>query len=214
MNYSFRKKNKIVKYIVIHYTGMKNLESAYFKLNNINSDVSCHYLISRSGIIYNLLCPFFKAWHAGKSQWKNDFNLNDYSIGIELENRGHEFGYKPYTNTQYYSLKNLIEFLKKNFYINDQDIIFHSDISPNRKKDPGEKFLLNKVGINRFKKNSPIKSKFSIIGLLKLYGFSTYYINKYQTQCIMAVKRTLNYRVINDKIDQKFISDFYNLLFD
>ena len=71
MNYSFRKKNKIVKYIVIHYTGMKNLKLAYKKLSDKNSNVSAHYLISRNGIIFNLLCPKYKAWHAGKSKWKN-----------------------------------------------------------------------------------------------------------------------------------------------
>ena len=65
MNYSFRKKNKIVKYIVIHYTGMKTLKLAYKKLSDERSDVSTHYLISRNGFIFNLLCPKYKAWHAG-----------------------------------------------------------------------------------------------------------------------------------------------------
>ena len=115
MNYSFRKKNKIVKYIVIHYTGMKNLKLAYKKLSDNNSNVSAHYLISRNGIIFNLLCPKYKAWHAGKSKWKNNTNINDYSIGIELENKGHEFGYSNFTKKQYISLKKLIFFLKKKF---------------------------------------------------------------------------------------------------
>ena len=145
MNYSFRKKNKIVKYIVIHYTGMKNLQLAYHKLTNNSSNVSAHYLISRDGNIFNLLCPKYKAWHAGKSKWKNHTNINDYSIGIELENKGHDFGYLNYTNNQYTSLKKLVFFLKKNFYIFDKNIIFHSDIAPNRKKDPGEKFLFSKI---------------------------------------------------------------------
>ena len=151
MNYSFRKKNKIVKYIVIHYTGMKNLQLAYHKLTNNSSNVSAHYLISRNGTIFNLLCPKYKAWHAGKSKWRNDTNINEYSIGIELENKGHDFGYTNYTTNQYISLKKLVFFLKKNFNIIDKDIIFHSDIAPNRKKDPGEKFFINKIGIKRFK---------------------------------------------------------------
>ena len=79
MNYSFRKKNKIVKYIVIHYTGMKNLQLAYHKLTNNSSNVSAHYLISRDGNIFNLLCPKYKAWHAGKSKWKNHTNINAVS---------------------------------------------------------------------------------------------------------------------------------------
>ena len=128
MNYSFRKKNKKVKYIVIHYTGMESFKRAISKLNNLNSDVSCHYLISKSGLIFNLLCPSFKAWHAGKSQWKDVKNLNDYSVGIELENKGHDHGYNNFSSNQYSSLKKLITFLNKNFQIQHQNIIFHSDI--------------------------------------------------------------------------------------
>ena len=213
MNYSPRKKNKIVKYIIIHYTGMKTLKSAYSKLNNPSSDVSCHYLVSRSGKIYNLMCLNFKAWHAGKSQWGNIKNLNDYSVGIELENKGHDYGYKNFSNNQYTSLKKLLNFLKKNLQINEIDIIFHSDISPNRKKDPGEKFLSYKAGINRFKNLIVVKKKYSLTEMLKIYGFSNFHIKNYKLDCILAVKRSLNYTIINNKVDYKLKSDFYNLLF-
>ena len=111
---------------------MKTLKLAYQKLSNKSSNVSAHYLITRKGVIFNLLCPKYKAWHAGKSKWKNNVNINDYS------------------KKQYDSLKSLIFFLKKNFYILNKDIIFHSDIAPNRKEDPGERFFINKIGINRF----------------------------------------------------------------
>ena len=213
MNYSDRKKNKIVKYVVIHYTGMKTLKLAYQKLSEKTSNVSSHYLISRDGIIINILCPKFKAWHAGKSKWKNDVNINDYSIGIELENRGHDFGYSNYSNKQYNSLKKLINFLKINFFILDKDIIFHSDIAPNRKNDPGEKFFIKRIGINRFdmKKN---KINYSINEMLSLYGFHKSYIERYKIFCIKAVKRTLNYTDINPYQSRKFLKDFYNLLFN
>ena len=147
MNYSSRKKNKTVKYIILHYTGMKNLQSAYGRLISPLSDVSAHYLVSKEGKIYNLLCPRFKAWHAGKSQWKKDKNLNDSSIGIELENKGHDYGYTKFTSKQYGSLKELINFLKINYRLNDECILFHSDISPNRKKDPGEKFKIGRAHV-------------------------------------------------------------------
>ena len=124
MNYSFRKKNKTVKYIVIHYTGMKSLKSAYQKLSNNNSNVSSHYLISKNGNIYNLLCPKFKAWHAGKSKWRTQININDYSIGIELENKGHDFGYSSFSKNQYASLKKLVSFLKKNFNIDELLVLY------------------------------------------------------------------------------------------
>ncbi len=212
MNYSFRKKNKIVKYIVLHYTGMKTLGLAYQKLSDIKSNVSIHYLISRNGIIYNLLCPKYKAWHAGHSKWKRNVNINDFSIGVELENKGHDFGYSNYSNKQYTSLKKLIYFSKINFHILDENIIFHSDIAPNRKLDPGEKFFINKIEINRFS-NKRKKNKYSIEEMLILYGFHKSYIKKYKKFCIIAVKRSLNYKIINSSISKKFINDFYNLLF-
>ncbi len=211
MNYSFRKKNKTVKYLIIHYTGMIDFYSAYRKLNDLKSEVSCHYLISREGKIYNLLCPKFKSWHAGISEWKNVKNLNDYSIGIELENKGHEHGYTNFTNSQYHKLKQLIKFLKFNFYIKDEDIIFHSDIAPNRKKDPGEKFIVKKLGIERF--NFHQRKTLSINRLLKLYGFSQNYIKIHKPDCIKAVKRSLNYKTIDSSVSKNFKNKFNNLLF-
>jgi N-acetylmuramoyl-L-alanine amidase len=212
MNYSFRKKNKIVKYIIIHYTGMKTLKLAYQKLTNKSSNVSAHYLITRKGVIFNLLCPKYKAWHAGKSKWKNNVNINDYSIGVELENKGHNFGYTDFSKKQYDSLKSLIFFLKKNFFISNEDIVFHSDIAPNRKEDPGERFFIKKIGINRFN-NKKTKKKYTIDEMLKLYGFHISYIKNYKSFCIRAVKRSLNYAVINSSQSKKFIKDFYNLIF-
>tara|TARA_Y200000002_G_C22614289_1_gene635257 strand:+ start:584 stop:1225 length:642 start_codon:yes stop_codon:yes gene_type:complete len=212
MNYSFRKKNKTVKYIVIHYTGMRDLKSAFFKLNHHKSDVSSHYLISRLGIIYNLICPSLKAWHAGISQWKKDKNLNDLSIGIELENKGHEYGYVNFTNKQYESLKILINFLIYAYRIKNENIIYHSDISPNRKKDPGEKFDINKINIKRFKKDK-ITKNISLLKMLNIYGFSEEYINFYFYDCIVSVKRAMGYKFINSKINSRFEKDFYNLLF-
>ncbi len=190
---------------------MINFNSAYRKLNDLNSKVSCHYLISREGKIYSLLCPKLKGWHAGISEWKNIKNLNDYSIGIELENKGHEYGYTSFTNNQYDEIEKLIKFLKFNFYIKDNDIIFHSDIAPNRKKDPGEKFLINKLKIKRFKSHQ--KRNASIDELLKLYGFSHNYIKLYKSDCIKAVKRSLNYKTIDSSISKKFKIKFNNLLF-
>ena len=190
---------------------MIDFYTAYRKLNDLKSEVSCHYLISREGKIYNLLCPKFKGWHAGISEWKNVKNLNDYSIGIELENKGHDHGYTKFTNSQYHKLKKLIKFLKFNFFIKDEDIIFHSDIAPNRKKDPGEKFIVKKLGIKRF--NFRQRKTLSINKLLKLYGFSQNYIKIHKQDCIKAVKRNLNYKTIDSNASKNFKNKFNNLLF-
>ena len=210
MNYSTRNINKIVKFIIIHYTGMKSFKLAFSRLSSFNSDVSCHYLISKSGRIYNILNPDIKAWHAGYSEWKTYKNLNDYSIGIELENKGHELGYTEFTKLQYSSLNKLLNSLCFRFNIKPIDVLGHSDISPNRKKDPGELFKWNLIKLNKYSKNK--NSLISINVMLKKYGFSTNYIEKFRSHCILAVKRKLGYRIINDSIDQNFINDFKDII--
>ena len=106
----------------------------------MRSKVSCHYLLDRKGQTLKMVNENKVAWHAGKSKWKKFTNLNKYSIGIELVNKGHDFGYERFTNLQ---IKRLIELclkLKKKYKIKPSNIVGHSDIAPFRKKDPGEKF--------------------------------------------------------------------------
>ena len=192
---------------------MKTLKLAYKRLSDKSSNVSAHYLISRNGIIFNLLCPKYKAWHAGESKWNNSTNINNNSIGIELENRGHVFGYTYFSKKQYASLKKLISFFKKNYYILDKNIISHSDVAPNRKQDPGEKFFINKIKINRFKIKK-LKNYYNVDEMLYLYGFHKNYIKNYKKFCVKAVKRSMNYTRINSYQSKKFLKDFYNLLFN
>ena len=115
------------------------------RLKNKKSKVSCHYLINRSGTIIKMVNEDKVAWHAGKSKWKNFVNLNKNSIGIELVNRGHAFGYESFSNSQIKSLINLCKKIKKKYKIKKQNFLGHSDISPLRKKDPGEKFPWKKI---------------------------------------------------------------------
>ena len=88
----------------------------------------------------NLVPDLYEAWHAGKSNWKKFKSINQYSIGIEVQNTGHDHIYENFSLKQIYSLKKLLRFLKKTHNINPKNILGHSDISPDRKKDPGEKF--------------------------------------------------------------------------
>ena len=189
---------------------MKSFKLAFNRLNCLNSEVSCHYLISRNGKIYNILNPEIKAWHAGYSEWKTYKNLNDYSIGIELENKGHEFGYTEFTKLQYSSLNKLLNSLCFRFNIKPIDILGHSDISPYRKKDPGELFNWNSINSKKYAKNKNMP--ISINAMLKKYGFSINYIDKFRYHCILAVKRKLGYKVINDSIKKSFINDFKDLI--
>lgn len=209
MNYSTRNLNKTVKFIIIHYTGMKSFSDAYKRLTDPKSGVSCHYLISRKGLIFNLLSTNYKAWHAGKSEWKYLKYINNYSIGIELENKGHQHGYIPFTIAQYKSLNQLISSLSFLYLIKPINILGHSDISPNRKKDPGELF---KWQLIIPKKENKTLNKLTINEMLLKYGFSKNYINKFKKHCIASVKRKLGYKTINSTINDNFINDFKYLI--
>ena len=117
---------------------VKRLKDSKFK-------VSCHYLIGRKGQIIQLVKDKYAAWHAGKSKWKRFSNLNNNSIGIELVNKGHKYGYQNFSNKQISSLIRLCKNLKKKYLIHAENFLGHSDIAPLRKIDPGEKFPWEKL---------------------------------------------------------------------
>ena len=144
-----KRTKKTIKFIIIHYTGMKDESSAIKKLCDFNSKVSAHYFIKKNGNILNLVPDLYEAWHAGKSSWKNFKSLNKYSIGIEIQNSGHDYNYEKFSNKQINSLKKLLKKLIKIYKINHKNILGHSDISPNRKKDPGEKFPWKNLSKNK-----------------------------------------------------------------
>lgn len=140
-NFSLPKRDKKkIKFVIIHYTGMKKESLALKKLCDEASKVSSHYFIKKNGNILKLVPDLYEAWHAGKSNWKKLKSLNKYSIGIEIQNPGHDHGYKNFTFKQINSLKKLLKYLLKNYNISYKNVLGHSDIAPDRKKDPGEKF--------------------------------------------------------------------------
>ena len=140
-NFSFLKRSKKnIKFLILHYTGMKNESSAIRRLCDGKSNVSSHYFIKKNGDILSLVPDLYEAWHAGKSSWKKFKSLNKFSIGIEIQNTGHEFFYENYKVKQIQSLKGLLKKLIKIYKINYKNVLGHSDVSPSRKKDPGEKF--------------------------------------------------------------------------
>ena len=139
-----RSKKKII-FIIIHYTGMKNELEAIKRLCDYRSNVSSHYFVKNNGEILNLVPDLYEAWHAGKSSWKHYRFLNKFSIGIEVSNPGHEHGYKKFNSSQISSLIKLLKYLQKKYNVKNQNILGHSDIAPDRKKDPGEKFPWRKL---------------------------------------------------------------------
>ncbi len=150
-NFNPKKRNKTqIKFLIFHYTGMKKESDAIKKLTNFKSDVSCHHFIKNNGETFIMVPDLYIAWHAGESRWKNYKSLNRNSIGIEISNPGHEFNYKKFSNKQIQSIIKLSKILIKKYKIKSKNILGHSDIAPERKKDPGEKFPwkeLSKQGI-------------------------------------------------------------------
>ncbi|MDC0988667.1 N-acetylmuramoyl-L-alanine amidase [Candidatus Pelagibacter sp.] len=225
-----RKPDKI-KFIIFHYTGMKRESEAIERLTSIKSRVSCHYLIKNNGEIVVMVPDLYEAWHAGVSSWRNFKSLNKNSIGIEISNQGHDFNYKKFSKKQIQSIKKLSKFLIKKYKIDQKNILGHSDIAPNRKKDPGEKFpwkYLAKFRIgnwhslsvktlvkNRRKKISPSDKKLFFSYLSKI-GYSSKNLKKIKKDkflifLISAFQRRFRQELINGKIDQECLLISQNL---
>ena len=145
-NYSRKVRRKSeIKFIILHYTGMQSEIESIKRLKSPKYKVSCHYLINRKGEIIQMVKDKNIAWHAGKSKWKNFVNLNKNSLGIELVNKGHQYGYQNFSSRQITSLIKLCKNLKRKYFIKKENFLGHSDIAPLRKLDPGEKFPWKKL---------------------------------------------------------------------
>ena len=126
--------------VVVHYTGMATGEAALARLRDPAAQVSAHYLIEEDGRLFRLVAEERRAWHAGVSFWQGERNLNHVSIGIELVNPGHDFGYRPFPDAQIEVLTALLDEIRERWTVPDDRILAHSDIAPDRKIDPGELF--------------------------------------------------------------------------
>ena len=226
-----KRKSNQIKFIIFHYTGMKRESEAIERLTSIKSKVSCHYLIKNNGEIVVMVPDLYEAWHAGVSSWKNFKSLNKNSIGIEISNPGHDFNYKIFSKRQIQSIKKLSRFLIKKYKIDQKNILGHSDIAPNRKKDPGEKFpwkYLAKFRIgnwhslsvktlvkNRRKKINSTDKEF-FFGYLSKIGYSIKNStklkkNEFSIFLIIAFQRRFRQELINGKIDQECLLISKNL---
>lgn len=139
--------------LVLHYTGMATSDEAIARLCNPAAEVSAHYVIDRKGCVYALVPEDKRAWHAGVSFWAGQAGVNARSIGIELVNPGHEFGYQPFSDDQIASLTGLAGEILARHAIAPHNVVGHSDVAPARKSDPGELFpweRLARAGIGRW----------------------------------------------------------------
>jgi len=216
-NYSKKRRlKKDIKFVIIHYTGMQSEIESLKRLKDPKYMVSCHYIISRTGKVTQMVREENIAWHAGKSKWKKYKNLNNFSIGIELVNKGHQFGYQNFSHQQISSLTKLCKKIKKKYLIRKENFLGHSDIAPLRKIDPGEKFPWKKlsklnigkwyIGINSKTKINPKKMETLFFKNLKKIGFRYFSSNKSNLKNKMMVKAFQRHYLpncITGKIDQK-----------
>lgn len=138
-NFDSREKHP-VDMLVLHYTGMPAAEDAKTRLCDRDAKVSAHYMVDEDGSILRLVGEDRRAWHAGLSSWRGNSNINQRSIGIEIVNPGHEFGYRPFTPVQMKSVTLLCRDILSRHPIPPRNVVAHSDVAPTRKEDPGELF--------------------------------------------------------------------------
>ena len=232
-NYDLRKPSfslDIIKMLVVHYTGMSSCNQAIQRLCDPKEKVSAHLLIDEDGTIYRLVADEFRAWHAGLSFWQGNYDINSISIGIELANPGHEWGYRSFPTEQINSLIDIVNYLIDKYNIPNTGIVGHSDIAPGRKKDPGELFpwkKLSNAGIGIWpddlsvnNNNGNFWDNLSTIGYavsnyeLSKLGFKNYEIGK--TRVIEAFQRRFTPHKISGHIDNEtimmsnFVSRLYN----
>lgn len=152
-NWDERKDGQVPSFIIIHYTGTKTAQEAAERFCAANPDdsigrISPHYMIDGEARVIKFVDEDKRAWHTGKSQWKDITDMNSASIGIEIWNTGHEYECEPYIPAQINSLIDLIEDIRTRWDIADACILGHSDIAPGRKIDPGEHFPWLKLEVN------------------------------------------------------------------
>jgi len=137
---NFDARTKVPDMLVLHYTGMTSGAEALARLRDPEAKVSAHYLVEEDGRIFRLVAEERRAWHAGRSFWKGEEGVNHASIGIEIVNPGHEFGYRPFPEAQIAAVIALLADIRGRWTVEDGRILGHSDVAPARKQDPGELF--------------------------------------------------------------------------
>ena len=145
--------------IILHYTGMASAKQAIDWLARAESRVSCHYVIDENGRVTQMTPENMRAWHAGVSYWRGERDINSASIGVEIQNPGHEHGYPDFSDAQTRGVIELCRDIVRRNVIARDSVLAHSDVAPERKIDPGEKFpwhTLAKAGVGHWLKPAPV----------------------------------------------------------
>jgi N-acetylmuramoyl-L-alanine amidase len=229
-NHGERKNNKAPDSLILHYTGMESEDAALNRLCDPAAEVSCHYAIDAGGAIVQLVPEMLRAWHAGKSYWAGERDMNSVSIGIELMNGGHDFGLPPYPAAQIAALIALCQDIRSRHAILPTRILAHSDIAPFRKHDPGEHFPWGKLaaaGIGHYvvpaprgedaplKRGSGGETVEGLQGMLAIYGYDSAVSGLYgkkTEQLVAAFQRHFRPELVDGKADRSTVATLRELL--
>lgn len=163
-----RRGGAVPSLLILHYTGMSSAEKAIDWLARAESQVSCHYVICEHGRVTQLVPESLRAWHAGVSSWHGKTDINSRSIGIEIHNPGHQHGYPDFPRAQMQSVLDLSRDIVAKHHMRPESVLAHSDVAPERKIDPGEKFnwaLLARAGLGHWVRSSPLREGDAGLGL-------------------------------------------------
>ena len=139
-NHDARPDGVAIDMLILHYTGMRTAQDALDRLRDPAARGSCHYTVDEDGTVYRMVPEERRAWHAGVSRWAGRPGCNDFSVGIEIVNPGHEWGYRPFPEAQMAAVEALAAGIAARWNIPAARVLGHSDVAPERKQDPGELF--------------------------------------------------------------------------
>jgi N-acetylmuramoyl-L-alanine amidase len=214
---NFDERNLPVSMLVLHYTGMEDAASAIARLRDPEAKVSAHYLVAEDGQVLRLVEEEKRAWHAGRAFWRGLTDINSASVGIEIVNPGHEFGYRPFPEPQMDALIPLIADIVRRHRIRPPYVVGHSDIAPARKQDPGELFdwaRLAKLGLamTRPTRNliDPLWTDGGFLLALERYGYDVHQAK----DAVVAFQRRFRPEHIDGEIDGETRAILLGLLLD
>ena len=193
-----------ISMIVLHYTGMPDAAGAIARLRDPAAKVSCHYLVDEDGRVLRMVDESKRAWHAGRSHWRDIDDVNSTSIGIEIVNPGHDHNYRPFPQAQIDALIPLLADIKERHGITRGNVVGHSDIAPARKRDPGELFPWGRLARLRLALPRPTKSlmdpgwtEAGFLLALERFGYDV----ADRMAAIMAFQRRFRPELIDGEID-------------
>ena len=214
---NFNARRLPISMLVLHYTGMETAEDALERMCDPEAEVSAHYMIDEDGTVTRLVDEGDRAWHAGRSFWRGITDVNSASIGIELVNPGHEFGYRPFTDAQMEALIPLVADIMRRHDIPRANVVGHSDIAPARKLDPGELFDWESLASRglalaapEISLGTPFENDGAFMLALERWGYDI----SEPEPAVAAFQRRWRPRMVNGEVDGEIGAMLFGLLLD